>query len=103
MTRPDSQLSDIVRRLRVWSLSSWKFNGRAGALRDRLQTLADLTAGRLGRSPLQVPDVGAHALVDQLIVLVADAHDAGVPRAEIDEQLHRVASELGLVGNGAIT
>ena len=43
-----------------------------------------------------MPDVGAHALLAQLIVLVDDAWDAGVADAEIEALMGQLAVDLKL-------
>ena len=43
-----------------------------------------------------VPDVGAHALLDQLVVLTEDAWDAGVPDDQVEAVIGQLAMELKL-------
>ena len=49
----------------------------AAAVRDALQRLADLAARAEGEPSRPVPDIGLHALADQLLVLARDAIAAG--------------------------
>ena len=49
----------------------------AAAVREALQRLADLAARTEGEPSRRVPDVGLHALADQLLVLARDATAAG--------------------------
>lgn len=50
-----------------------------------------------GRPRPAVPDVGAHALADQLEVLTADALDAGAGVDEVQGLLDELAQRLGLL------
>ena len=56
----------------------------AAAVRDALQRLADLAARAEGEPSRPVPDIGLHALADQLLVLARDATAAG-DGATLDE------------------
>ena len=56
----------------------------AAAVRDALQRLADLAARAEGEPRRPVPDIGLHALADQLLVLARDATTAG-DGATLDE------------------
>ena len=54
------------------------------AVRAALQRLADAAASAEGRPQKAVPDLGPHALADQLLVLARDAAGTGEP-AVLDE------------------
>jgi hypothetical protein len=56
----------------------------AAAVRAALQRLADVAAHAEGEPVRQVPDVGLHALADQLLVLARDATATG-DAAALDE------------------
>ena len=91
--RPD----DIIRRLRALPVSGWRHGNRIDSARRAMQRLAELAAAARGTSPApRVPELGAHAIADQLVVLVADARCAGVPPDTVDEALLRLAAELGI-------
>ena len=64
----------------------------AAAVRDALQRLADLAARAEGEPCRPVPDVGLHALADQLIVLARDATAAG--DGETLDEAARTVDEL---------
>jgi hypothetical protein len=53
----------------------------AAAVRAALQRLADIGARAEGGPARPVPDVGPHALADQLLVLARDATATGDPAA----------------------
>ena len=61
----------------------------AAAVRDVLQRLADLAARAEGEPTRPVPDIGLHALADQLLVLARDATAAG-DGATLDEAARTV-------------
>lgn len=90
-TRPGPRSDDLIRRLRAWPLSSWRHGARVERTHAALQALADLT--QPGRP---VPDVGVHALPDQLAVLLREASGAGVPAGRIDEVLDALRADLRL-------
>ena len=90
------ELPGLLRRLRVWSVSSWRHGDRVPLARAACQQLADLAADRESRAPMAVPDHGESALADQLAVLVADAECAGVPAAQIATIISDLAVGLGL-------
>ncbi len=87
---------ETFRRLRVWNVSSWRHADRLRQTRTALAELAEMAsqADMFRRPP--VPDVGVHALADQLEVLTADALAAGVPREHVDAVLMELAGQLGL-------
>lgn len=90
--------SEFFGRLRARPLSSWQINGRAAAARAAIDALAALgrRPGDLaGRGPV-VPDLGAHALADQLQVLTDDADAAGVGDAAIEKVLEQLAERLSV-------
>ena len=62
----------------------------AAAVRDALQRLADLAARAEGEPSRPVPDIGLHALADQLLVLARDATAVG-DGATLDEAARTVA------------
>jgi len=64
----------------------------AAAVREALQRLADLAARAEGQPVRPVPDVGLHALADQLLVLARDA-TAGGDGETLDEAA-RIVDEL---------
>jgi len=68
----------------------------AAAVRAALQGLEDSTARAEGRPAHQVPDLGLHALPDQLIVLARDAAGTGGPAtlAEADAILAGLRAAL---------
>ncbi|MEO5832499.1 MAG: hypothetical protein ABJA16_04735 [Nakamurella sp.] len=69
--RPGPRYSEFFRRLRTRPLSSWAVGERAAAAHAALAELAAL--GWVGAGPVPpVPDLGPHALADQLQVLAAD-------------------------------
>jgi hypothetical protein len=61
----------------------------AAAVRVALQRLADLAARAEGQPVRFVPDIGLHALADQLLVLARDATAGGDP-ATLDEAARTV-------------
>ena len=61
----------------------------AGAVRAALQRLADVAARAEGQPARPVPDVGLHALADQLLVLARDATATG-DTAALDEAARTV-------------
>ena len=95
---PGPQAADLFRRLRAWSVSAWRHGERIPAARATLAHLAVLATAHDGTPRPAVPDVGVHALVDQLQVLVADAVLAGAQSAQVCEVLYRLAGTLGLAG-----
>jgi hypothetical protein len=62
------------------------------AVRDALQRLADLAARAEGEPSRPVPDIGLHALADQLLVLARDATAAG--DGETLDEAARTVEEL---------
>jgi len=66
----------------------------AAAVRAALQRLADLAARAEGEPSRPVPDIGLHALADQLIVLARDATAAG--DGEILDEAARAVDQLRL-------
>lgn len=65
-------------------------------MRSSLQQLADLAADLSGEPHRPVPDAGAVALVDQLIVLTAEARSAGVPEEVLDSLLDDLSGRLAI-------
>lgn len=94
--RPGSQPAELIRRLRAWSVSSWRHGDRIAVTRSACQRLADLTAERSGEPPRAVPDHGESALADQLAVLLADARAAGVPDGQLARLVSALADALGV-------
>ena len=68
--------------------------GSCAAVRAALQRLADLAARAEGEPSRPVPDIGLHALADQLLVLARDAAAAG--DAEILDEAARAVDQLRL-------
>ena len=64
----------------------------AATVRDALQRLADLAARAEGEPSRPVPDIGLHALADQLLVLARDATAAG--DGETLDEAARTVDEL---------
>jgi hypothetical protein len=93
---PDWGEDDLFRRVRNWNLSSWRHADRIAQTRSALSSLAAQAATYDGIPRPAVPDVGVHALADQLQVLTMDALEAGVPADEIRTVLARLARDLGL-------
>jgi hypothetical protein len=89
--RAAERLADRLRMLGP----RWAARGNAAdaapvaAVRDVLQRLADLAARAEGEPCRPVPDIGLHALADQLLVLARDATAAGDP-ATLDEAARTV-------------
>ena len=97
MTEPLSPAAvDLVRRVRRWNLSSWRHANRIARTRFALSTLAERATAHDRIERPAVPDVGVHALGDQLEVLISDALEAGVPADEVDSVLAGLARDLGL-------
>ncbi len=96
--RPEPLYPDFLRRLRNRPVSSWAVSGRVEATRAALDQLAlrGFTTELPGHPVPPVPDVGVHALADQLEVLLRDAARAGVKRAELDVLIEELAGVLGV-------
>lgn len=96
---PDSQHTELLRKLRVRPLSFWGSGDRVVRTREALTELAQLgwraEFGGAGEAP-EVPDAGVHVLVDQLQVLIVDAQLAGVPVAEGNRVVAALADALGV-------
>lgn len=88
--------ADLIRRLRAWSVASWRHGDRIALARAACQRLADLAADREGAPRRAVPDHGESALADQLAVLLTDALAAGVAEDEVDGLLRTLASGLAV-------
>ena len=93
-TGPGPQTDEIIRRLRAWPVPSWQHRDRAGRTRRALQEVADLAAAHPGEHV--VPDLGVHALADQLSVLVRQATADGVDGRVLAGLLDELAVDLGL-------
>jgi len=91
--------ADLFRRLRAWSVSAWRHGERIPATRAALAQLAGLATTHDGTPRPAVPDAGAHALVDQLQVLAADAVLAGAQPGQMAEVLYQLTLTLGLAGD----
>ena len=87
---------ETFRRLRVWNLSSWRHADRQRHARAALAELTEMASQADGFRRPPVPDVGVHALADQLEVLSADAVAAGAPREHVEAVLVRLATQLGM-------
>ena len=96
MIDPGPYPTEFLRRLRAWPVSSWRHGNRASVARSLLDTLAGLASGADRQPRPAVPDAGAHALPDQVQVLLGDALGAGVDRGRLDAVLKDAAAELGL-------
>jgi len=94
--RPGPQSDEFLRRLRAWSVSSWRHGDRVTATRRALDALAARAAAARGTEVPVVPILAPYALADQLVVLIADALAAGVPPAELDGLLADLRTDLGL-------
>ena len=66
------------------------------AARAALAELAALASAADGFARPKVPELGAHALADQVVVLTSDALAAGADAVTVDAVLVRLASELGI-------
>lgn len=99
--RPDPHLTELIRKLRARPLSSWEYGDRGLVLRHALSELASLAASAREVSPHAVPDIGLHALADQLAVLILDAQEAGVPTDQLAQLVARISSSLGLSESSA--
>lgn len=85
----------MLRRLRAWPVSSWRHGDRTDRTREALHAVAALAAAARGNPAPAVPDVGPHALADQVVVLLADARAAGAPAGEIDRVMAALLVDLG--------
>jgi hypothetical protein len=94
--RPGPQADEFVRRVRAWPVSAWRHGDRIAATRRALDALAVLAAAARGADVPEVPPLAPHTLADQLVVLIADAHAAGVPASGVDAVLTGLRTELGL-------
>lgn len=94
--QPGPQLAEVFRRLWAWNVSSWRHGDRIALTRAALSELATMATqyDRIVRPA--VPDVGPHALADQLVVLTADALEAGAPQSQVDAVLLDLARGLEL-------
>jgi hypothetical protein len=81
--RAAERLADRLRLLGPrWAARSHAADERpAAAVRAALQQLADLGAQTEGEPRRAVPDIGLHALADQLLVLARDVTASGDPAA----------------------
>ncbi len=86
----------MLRRLRAWPVSSWRHGDRIAATRRALDALAALAAAARGVEVPDVPPLATYVLVDQLVVLIADAGAAGVPASDVDAVITDLRTELGL-------
>jgi len=86
----------LFQRLRAWNVSSWRHADRVPIIRAALEDLSRLASAHDGIPRPPVPDVGVHALADQLQVLTADALDAGVPLVRVTDMLVQLSRRLGL-------
>ena len=87
---------EFVRRLRAFTVASWRHGDRIARARLALAELAALAARAEGRPIPPVPDLGPHVLADQVVVLAADARRAGVPTGEVDRVIIGLRAGLGL-------
>ena len=94
--RPGPQSDDFLRRVRAWPVSSWRHGDRIAVTRRALDALAALAAAARGADVPAVPPLEAHALADQLVVLIADARAAGVSPSDLDAVLTGLRADLGL-------
>lgn len=88
---------ELLRRLRAWPVSGWEHGTRIRAARHALQSLATLSALARGEVDRPVPELGPHALADQLQVLADDALDGGADPAAVAMVLTDLARDLGFV------
>jgi hypothetical protein len=96
--RPGSRYSTFLERLRARSLSSWDHGERAPRALDAARELARL-AWAAEHQPGVVPDVpelGHHALADQLTVLLLDAEHSGADKDVLDGIVDRLAATLSV-------
>ncbi len=86
VTRAAERLADRLRVLGPrWGARQVSADAeQLAAVRAALQRLADAAGRAEGRPPRPVPDLGPHALADQLLVLARDAAATGEP-AVLDE------------------
>ena len=106
MSRPDPtglnaaspRQVELFGRLRAWNVSSWRHGDRVVIVRETLSALAAIASDQDGFDRPPVPEVGVHALADQLEVLVMDAASAGATSERIDAVLDELAVRLGFVG-----
>ncbi len=97
--RPGPPYSAFFRRLRARPLSSWPVGDRVAAAREATADRAALGWAAEGRGELAVPgvpDLGAHALADQLEVLTDDALAAGADPAAVHDIVARLAGRLSV-------
>jgi hypothetical protein len=76
-------------------VSSWELDGRTAAARAAVGELAILGWDRPGPTP-PVPDLGPHALADQLEVLLLDAERAGADADQLEQLMAALAEQLSL-------
>jgi len=97
--RPGPRYSDFFRRLRARPVSSWAVAGRVAAARSTAERLAELGWAHEqhdGRQAPPVPDLGWHALADQLEVLLDDADRAGVDAGLLGTLMTELAEKLSV-------
>ena len=96
--RPGSLYSEFFRRLRARPLSSWSINNRAAIAQTAAAELATLGWAQLhptGQAP-PVPDLGPHALADQLEVLLVEAERTGADPAVLRRLIVDLAQTLSV-------
>lgn len=86
---------ELLRRLRAWPVSGWEHGDRILAARHALHSLATLSALARGEDRHPVPELGAHALADQLQVLTDDALAGGASPQAVEAVLTDLAGDLG--------
>ncbi|SDO30426.1 hypothetical protein SAMN04515671_0494 [Nakamurella panacisegetis] len=95
-TTPGPQLTDLFRRLWAWNVSSWQHGDRIELARVTLRRLAAMASDSDGLARPDVPDVGPHALADQLFVLAADALGSGCSTEAVEAVLLDLGGALRL-------
>ncbi len=94
--RPGPRYSEFFRRLRARPLSSWTVGERTASARSAAVDLAAL-GWTVADGPVPpVPDLGPHALADQLQLLTADAVAADADAEVLDAIIRTLARRLGI-------
>ncbi|WP_111767630.1 hypothetical protein [Nakamurella deserti] len=97
--RPGPLYSAFFGRLRARPLSSWSVGERSTVAHRACAELAALgwAAENRGEAPVPtVPDLGPHALADQLQVLLDDALAAGADPAAVHALMAELATRLSV-------
>ncbi len=87
--------AQLISRLRGWSGPSWRHGTRVEDVRSALDELAGLATAADGQWRPPVPFLGVQVLPDQLVVLMSDAAQAGVPMPAMTQVMERLSARLG--------